>query len=154
MATRKGARAPAGQATTQPKGESKFDQPENSDRDKNTKPGKVNVTLNVRVPENLVGVGQSVYLAGTLKAIGKRGDEWDAKGQKMKKIDNTRWTLTFTAPENTEIEYKYTVGDWDHVEIDQYCSEVPNRRLIVLPSKGLEEIVDDIVYGFRGVSHC
>jgi hypothetical protein len=154
MASRKGAGAPTGQATTQPKGETKFDQPENSGRDKNAKPGKVNVTLNVRVPENAVGVGQNVYLAGTLKAIGKRGDEWDAKGQKMKRIDNTRWTLTLTAPENTEIEYKYTLGDWEHVELDQYCSDVPNRRLIVLPSMGLEEIVDDIVYGFRSVRGC
>ena len=32
--------------------------------------------------------------------------------------DATHWTVTFTGKESTQIEYKYTLGDFDHVEKD------------------------------------
>ena len=48
---------------------------------------------------------------------------------RLTRIDATHWTMTLTGKESTQIEYKYTLGDWDHVEKDGGCGEISNRQL-------------------------
>ncbi|MGB8982158.1 MAG: hypothetical protein WCC12_09795, partial [Anaerolineales bacterium] len=64
------------------------------------------------------------------------------------------WTITLTGFESTQIEYKFTLGDWDHVEKGASCDEIGNRLLTL--SYGITGIqaVNDTVLNWRNVAPC
>lgn len=127
-------------------------QKENTVKSRSTKAAPVNVTFNVRIPENMGKGKRTVYLAGNFSQINNKMEDWSAQGQKMKKGEDGRWTLTIKVPQDSVIEYKYTLGDWDSVEVDQNCRDVGNRRLQV--GSGDMQQVEDSVHRFRGVDPC
>ncbi len=59
-----------------------------------------------------------VHIAGFLDRLDGGLPEWDAGGVALTRVDATHWTITFTGKEATQLEYKYTLGDWDYVEKD------------------------------------
>jgi hypothetical protein len=69
-----------------------------------------------------------VYIAGFLDRLDGGLPQWDPAGVVLTRVDATHWTITLTGKESTQIEYKYTVGDWDHVEKDAACGEIGNRQ--------------------------
>lgn len=104
-------------------------QKETPTKSRPAKTAPVTVTFIVSIPENMSKMKRSIYLAGNFSQVNNKADDWNAQGQKMKKGDNGRWTLTIKVPQNTVIEYKYTLGEWGLVELDQNCQDVPNRQL-------------------------
>lgn len=127
-------------------------QKETTTKNRSTKAAPVNVTFNVRIPESLGKGKRTVYVSGNFSQINNKMEDWNAQGQKMKKGDDGRWTLTVKVPQDAVIEYKYTLGDWDSVEVDQNCHDVGNRRVHV--GSGDTQQVEDSVHRFRGVDPC
>src|SRR5215216_1973135 len=89
----------------------------------------VSVVYNVTVPATTDATTLSVHIAGTLSRFDGSFPDWDPSAIALTRVDATHWTLSFTAEEGTSIEYKFTLGDWDHVEKDATCSEIGNRQL-------------------------
>ena len=72
----------------------------------------------------------------------------------LTRVDATHWTITLTGKENTYIEYKYVLGDWNYVEKDAGCNEVANRTLTLNYGSTGTQAVNDVVANWRNVSPC
>jgi len=80
--------------------------------------------------------------------------QWDAGGVVLTRVDATHWTITLTGQETTQLEYKYTLGDWEHVEKDGACGEIGNRQLILSYGANGVQTVNDTVLNWRNVAPC
>jgi hypothetical protein len=118
----------------------------------------VTLTFTVTVPDSTDATSRSVYIAGTLNRLDGGLPEWNPGGVVLTRLDATHWTVTLTGKETTQIEYKYALGDWDHVEkLDgpfPACAEVPNRPLTLTYGTDGNQTVNDTVLQWRNVGLC
>ncbi|MFN8595929.1 MAG: alpha-amylase family glycosyl hydrolase [Anaerolineae bacterium] len=114
----------------------------------------VSLTFNVTVPSTTDATGRSVYIAGFLDRLDGGLPQWNPGGVVLTRVDATHWTITLTGKETTQIEYKYTLGDWDHVEKDNTCGEISNRQLTLSYGSNGSQIVNDNVPNWRNVAPC
>jgi len=114
----------------------------------------VTLVFNVTVPAATDGTGRSVYIAGFLDRLDGNLPQWDPGGVVLTRADATHWTITLTGKEMTQIEYKYTLGDWDHVEKDGACGEVANRQLTLSYGADGTQNVNDTIQNWRNVAPC
>ena len=80
--------------------------------------------------------------------------QWDPGATSLSRVDATHWTITLTGKESTQLEYKYTLGDWDHVEKDGACGEIPNRQLTLSYGSDGTQNIGDTVPNWRDVAPC
>lgn len=121
---------------------------------KTGQPRMVTVNFYVTVPANTDSTRRSVCITGTFDRLNGNFPDWFPGKVEMKRMDATHWAITLTGKENTQIQYKYTLGDWEHVEKDANCSEISDRRLtLVYNSSELQE-VNDTVQNWRNVTPC
>jgi len=114
----------------------------------------VTVTFTVSVPDTTDETGRAVYIAGTLNRLDGSLPEWNPGGVVLTRVDATHWSITLTGKENTQIEYKYTLGDWEHVEKDSACGEISNRQLTLTFGDTGTMGVNDSVLNWRNVAPC
>ena len=114
----------------------------------------VTLVFNVTVPASTDGTGRSVYIAGFLDRLDGNLPQWDPGGVVLTRVDATHWTVTLTGKESVQIEYKFTLGDWDHVEKDAACGERPNRQLTLSYGSNGTHTVNDTVLNWRNVAPC
>ncbi|MCZ7575230.1 MAG: alpha-amylase family glycosyl hydrolase [Ardenticatenaceae bacterium] len=114
----------------------------------------VTLAFNVTVPDSTDSTGRSVYIAGTLDRLDGNLPQWDPGGVTLTRVDPTHWTITLTGKETTQIKYKYTLGDWDHVEKDASCDEISDRQLTLSYGTNGTQTVNDTVLNWRNVSPC
>ncbi len=114
----------------------------------------VTLVFNVTVPATTDGTGRSVYIAGSLSRLDGGLPDWNPGGVVLTRVDATLWTITLTGFEYTQIEYKYTLGDWDHVEKDNSCGEIANRMLTLSYGSTGMQVVNDTVLNWRNVDPC
>jgi hypothetical protein len=114
----------------------------------------VAITFNVTVPASTDGTGRSVFIAGSLHLLDGGLPEWNPGGVVLERVDATHWTITLEGKESTAIEYKYTLGDWDHVEKDAACGEIANRPLTLSWGSDGTQVVNDAVENWRNVAPC
>jgi len=114
----------------------------------------VTLNFNVTVPATTDATLLSVYIAGTLDRLDGLLPQWNPSGVVLTRVDATHWTITLTGQEGVQIEYKYTLGDWNHVEKDAGCGEINNRALTL--GYGADGImtVNDTVEQWRNVAPC
>ena len=114
----------------------------------------VTVNFMVTVPATTDATLRSVYIAGTLDRLDGGLPQWNPSGVVMTRVDATHWTITLTGAEGVQIEYKYTLGDWPHVEKDAACGEIGNRLLTL--GYGDDGIMDvnDTVLQWNNVAPC
>lgn len=93
------------------------------------------VTFTVQVPS--IENHQSVYVAGSF-------NYWHAGDSlyRMKKIGDNRYSLTMPVFENQPYQYKYTLGNWDRVELSAADSNINNR---VFYSANGQQITDTVM---------
>lgn len=116
----------------------------------------VSLVFNVTVPASTDGTGRSVYIAGFLDRLDGGLPQWDPAGVVLTRVDATHWTIRLTGKESTQIEYKYTLGDWDHVEkgAPPACAELSNRQLTLAYGADGGQTVNDTVEAWRNVAPC
>jgi glycosidase len=114
----------------------------------------VTLVFNTTVPATTDATGRSVHIAGFLDRLDGGFPQWDPAAVALTRVDATHWTITFTGKENTQIEYKYTLGDWDHVEKDGTCGEIGNRQLTLTYGSDGNQDVNDTVLNWRNVAPC
>jgi hypothetical protein len=114
----------------------------------------VTLIFNVAVPATTDATARSVYIAGFLDRLDGGLPQWNPSGVVLTRVDATHWTLTLTGKETTQIEYKYTLGDWDHVEKDNVCGEISNRQLTLSYGATGTQTVNDTVQNWRNVAPC
>jgi fibronectin type 3 domain-containing protein len=114
----------------------------------------VTLVFNVVVPATTDSTGRSVYAAGFLDRLEPPGPQWDPGGVVLTRVDATHWTITLHGRESTQLEYKYTLGDWEHVEKGAACDELPNRQLTLSYGASGTQTVDDTVANWRNVAPC
>ncbi len=117
-------------------------------------PRKVTLVFSVTVPATTDATGRSVYIAGFLDRLDGGLPQWDPGGVVLTRVDATHWSITLTGNESVQIEYKYTLGDWDHVEKDAACGEVANRQLTLAYGSTGTQNVNDTVENWRNVAPC
>ncbi|HMA46030.1 MAG TPA: glycoside hydrolase family 15 protein, partial [Frankiaceae bacterium] len=117
--------------------------------------GDPNATENVTVtvPAATDSVERAVHLAGTLGALGGGLPDWDPAGVPMTRVGATHWRATLTGTAGAQLRYKYTLGDWEHVEKSASCAEIPDRAL-TMPAAGGQASRTDTVAAWRNVSPC
>ncbi|MBG6137455.1 glycoside hydrolase family 15 protein [Longispora fulva] len=103
------------------------------------------LTVTVTVPAGTTG---PVYLAGNLSVLGTGLPDWDAAGMALTAVDTTHWKVTLPA-NGAALSYKFTLGDWGHVEKGSSCAEVGNRSSTLTGAP-----VSAIVANWRNVSPC
>jgi glycosidase/fibronectin type 3 domain-containing protein len=114
----------------------------------------VTLIFNVTVPASTDGTGRSVYIAGTLNLLDGGLPEWNPGGVVLTRVDATHWTIGLSGREGVQIQYKYTLGDWDHVEKDAACGEISNRLLVLSYGATGTQTVNDTVENWRNVAPC
>ena len=114
----------------------------------------VSLTFDVSVPGSTDATGREVHIAGTLDRLDGGLPQWDPGAVSLTRVDATHWTITLTGKETTQLEYKYTLGDWDHVEKDGSCGEIANRQLTLSYGSNGSQTVHDTVENWRNVSPC
>jgi len=114
----------------------------------------VTLQFTVEVASTTDATGRSVYIAGFLDRLDGGLPQWDPGGVVLTRADATHWTITLTGREGTQIEYKYTLGDWEHVEKDGACGEIANRLLTLSYGTDGTQVVNDIVLNWRNVAPC
>jgi glycosidase/fibronectin type 3 domain-containing protein len=114
----------------------------------------VNLVFNVTVPDTTDATGRLVYIAGFLDRLDGNYPQWDPAGVDLTRVDATHWTISFTGKEGVQIEYKYTLGDWDHVEKGAACDEINNRQLTLTYGANGTQVVNDSVLNWRNVAPC
>ncbi len=114
----------------------------------------VSLTFNVTVPATTDATGRSVYIAGLLDRLDGSLPQWDPGGVVLTRVDATHWTITLTGKENTYIEYKYALGDWEHGEKGAACDEIANRTLTLSYGTNGTQTVNDSVLNWRNVAPC
>ena len=114
----------------------------------------VTLVFTVTVPATTDATGRSVYIAGFLDRLDGGLPQWDPGGVVLTRLDATHWKITLTGKESTQIEYKYTLGDWDHVEKDAGCGEIANRQLTLSYGSNGTQNVNDTVENWRNVAPC
>lgn len=119
-----------------------------ANKTRTAKAAPVEVTFSVTVPETTARMKKNVYLAGNFSQFNNKMGDWDAGGQKMKKVDATHYTLTVKIPQNTTVEYKYTLGGWEQVERDASCADTMNRHMTTGSSE--TQTVNDVVQNWAG----
>jgi glycosidase len=111
----------------------------------------VDVTLVVTPPAS-TPANASVYIAGNQPELCTWCNQHTTK---LTKGDDGKWRITITWPEGTSVEYKYTLGDWDHVEKGASCDELGNRKFTVQPSgDDATMTVEETVKNWRNVAPC
>jgi hypothetical protein len=114
----------------------------------------VTLVFTVNAPASTDGTGRSECIAGTLSRLHGNLPDWNQTGVILTRVDATHWTITLTAKESTQIEYKYTLGDRDHVEKDAGCGEIGNRLLTLsFGTTGIQEI-NYSVLNWCNISPC
>lgn len=114
----------------------------------------VTLTFNVTVPATTDATGRTVHIAGFLDRLDGNLPQWDPGATSLSRVDATHWTITLSGKEATQIEYKYTLGDWDHVEKDATCGEISNRQLTLSFGSTGTQVVNDTVLNWRNVAPC
>jgi glycosidase len=114
----------------------------------------VTVVFTVTVPETTDGTGRAVYIAGSLNRLEGGLPEWNPGGVSLTRLDATHWRVTLHGTEATQIEYKYTLGDWEHVEKDGSCGEIANRQLTLTYGTSGTQNVNDTVPNWRNEPPC
>jgi hypothetical protein len=106
---------------------------------------KVSLTFTVKVPDSTDGTGRAMHIAGTLDVLDGGLPQWDPTGGTMTRVDATTWRITVTGMENTALQYKYVLGDWNYVEKTSTCAEVDNRLLTVsYGTDGTQQVSDTV----------
>lgn len=111
----------------------------------------VHVVFTVTVPAT-TPAGSTVNIAGTFAQIGFA--DWNPGGIALHAVGTSTWQVTLDAPESTQLQYKYTLGDWDHVEKGASCDEISNRTLTVSYGTSGSDAVADTVLNWRNVPPC
>jgi len=114
----------------------------------------VTLQFTATVPSATDATERSVYIAGSLDRLDGGLPSWDPGGVVLTRVDATHWTITLTGQESTQLEYKYTLGDWDHVEKDGACGEIGNRQLTLSYGANGVQTVNDTVLNWRNVALC
>jgi hypothetical protein len=117
-------------------------------------PRTVTLVFTVTVPATTDATGRSVYIAGFLDRLDGNLPQWDPGGVSMTRVDATHWTITLTGDEGVQIEYKYTLGDWEHVEKGASCDEIANRQLTLSYGTDGTQAINDTVPNWRNVAPC
>ena len=115
---------------------------------------KVTVVFTVTVPETTDATTRSVYIAGLLDRLDGNLPQWDPGGVVLTRVDATHWTISLTGNEGTQIAYKYTLGDWEHVEKGAACDEIGDRLLTLTYGTDGTQAVNDTVLNWRNVAPC
>lgn len=113
----------------------------------------VAVTFEVTVPEG-TPADATVYIAGSLDRLDGGLPAWAPGGVALERVDATRWRVTVTGTEGTQVEYKYALGSWERVEKDAACGEVANRQLTLSWGADGRPVVRDTVANWRNVTPC
>ncbi len=117
-----------------------------------SEPRIVTITFNVTVPESTTKSRRSVFLTGNFHQIDKKVVDWAPKAYPMKRVDATHWTASLGGPDGAQLEYKYTLGDWEHVEQNEHCHDIPNRKT-ALHSTGRAQVnINDKVHNWRNTN--
>ena len=106
----------------------------------------VPVTFFVR---GLAPTSGSIFLAGS---FGAAYPEWDPAGMEMvSPLGSLVWAARLELTPGTTVEYKFTLGSWETVEMNAACEDVPNRSLVV---GDRPMTVRDVVLAWRGTGDC
>ena len=114
----------------------------------------VTLIISVIVPAATDATGRMVYIAGSLNRLDGGLPEWDPGGVVLTRVDATHWTITLTGQEGVQIDYKYTLGQWEYVEKGASCEELGNRLLTLSYGATGTQTVSDTVANWRNVSPC
>ena len=114
----------------------------------------VTITFTVTVPASTDATGRTVYIAGDLSRLDGGMPDWAPGAVSLVRVDATHWQFTATGKESTQLGYKYTLGDWDHVEKDAACGEIANRTLALSYGSTGTQTVNDTVPNWRNVAPC
>jgi hypothetical protein len=80
--------------------------------------------------------------------------DWDPGATSLTRVDATHWRFVADGFEGTQLEYKYTLGDWEHVEKGSVCDELGNRQATLTFGANGNQTVDDTVQNWRNVAPC
>jgi len=89
-------------------------------------PSTATITWLVRVPEG-TPTETELFIAGNVSSLGP----WQPNAFRMKRTESGQYKAQLKLPVGTELEYKFTRGNWSGVEKSADGSEIPNRRLRV-----------------------
>jgi glycosidase len=117
-------------------------------------PRTVSITFNVAVAAD-----SGITEADKLFITGNPGNILcgfcDPQTIQLTKNSLTSWTVTLSnVPENTKLEYKYTLGTFTYVEKDANCGEINNRQVTATYGPGGTITVSDTVPRFRNLAGC
>lgn len=101
----------------------------------------VTVSFYVVVPER-TPTDEPIY-------IGANFNGWDPGGTLLEHIGENVWRLDMDFPEQTNVQYKYTRGDWERVEKGPLKEEISNRTFTATDRGDGRMVIVDYVPTWR-----
>ncbi|HMU47748.1 MAG TPA: hypothetical protein PKC72_15360 [Chitinophagaceae bacterium] len=93
------------------------------------------VKFSVKVP-GAIENGKSVFIAGSF-------NYWHAGDSlyRMQQTGDDIYSILLPLFENVEYKYKYTLGNWDRVEVAMNDSDITNRQFLAVNNASINDIV-------------
>ncbi|SHE85374.1 pullulanase /alpha-amylase [Marinitoga hydrogenitolerans DSM 16785] len=99
-----------------------------------TKDDFIELTFKVSLPEN-TPQNENIYIVGSF-------NDWNPGDENyLLKRNGNIGTVVLNVEKDTEIEYKYTRGNWGTVEKDENDEEIENRKVLADENKIIEDVV-------------
>ena len=84
----------------------------------------VEVQIRAHLPNHLNSIS-SLYVSGSDKNLGN----WEPNAVRLTRMTRYTWQTKLRLPESQDVEFKFTLGDWSHVETTNLNLERTNRKL-------------------------
>src|ERR1035437_9694926 len=85
----------------------------------------VKVRFNVASPK--LNDSESVYITG----LGEKLENWDPSAVKLNKQKDNTWKIEISFPQESKLEYKFTLGSWGKEALNDRSSRPDNSHLTV-----------------------
>jgi len=96
----------------------------------------VKVVLDTEEPLN---EKDTIYLTGNIKLLGA----WNPKGLAMTRRSETRWEKTFTVPDSTQLQFKFTLGSFEREAVTNRGVVPGNNFIDVLKDTEIYFVLED-----------
>ncbi len=115
----------------------------------------VHLELDVTVPSS-TPADRIVHVAGTLSQLDGGLPDWDSTAVALTRVDATHWRVVLSGREGTQLQYKYTLGGANFIDVEKgaSCDEIANRTLTLAYGTSGTQVENDAVLNWRGLNGC
>src|SRR4030066_921909 len=97
-----------------------------------------NVNVKIEIIADSLPDGTTIYITGNEDQLGN----WQPNSIELDKIENGKWSKSFSFTKGKKVDFKFTLGSWDNEALNDDGSIPENHTIEVLKDTTIEIIVN------------